>query len=230
MHFFQSPVLNSISSKSSYFTPQYFPFSFFEHEEHFDVLGLKDGNKNTRRIVFYDFPYDFTSDEQHRNLKRLLTTINCNFRDCIYIEVRNLGNLNYFDRNIIFSDYNWHDWQNIIIDTNNQEQTWNKISESKRRQIRSSLSNGVKMIEAENEGQVFEFYQILKQLYRNKIHKPLPDWNFFKAFYHETKDTEFGRYLLLKYNEKIIAGMLCPVTPGKEAYEWYIAGLDQEYK
>ena len=188
------------------------------------------GKKYTKRVVFYDFPYDFTSGEQHRNLKRLLTTINSKFRDCVYIEIRNLGNLKYFDRNIIYSDYNWHDWQNIIIDTKDPEYTWNKINESKKRQIKSSLEKGAEIIEAENENQVLEFYQILKKLYRNRIHKPLPDWNFFKAFYNETKGTEFGRFIFVKHKERIISGMLCPVSPGKEAYEWYIAGLDQEYK
>ena len=230
MHIFHSPALHRITSLSSYFTPFYFPFSFFEDTEKFNVLGLVSGKSYSKRVVLFDLPFDFTKGDQHRNLKRLLVTINSKFRDCVYIEIRNLGNLNYFDRNIIFSDYNWYDWQNIIIDTKDSEYTWNKINESKKRQIKSSLEKGAEIKEAENESQVLEFYQLLKKLYRTKIHKPLPDWNFFKAFFHETRELEFGRYLLIKYNEKIIAGMLCPVSPVKEAYEWYIAGLDKEFR
>jgi serine/alanine adding enzyme len=229
-HFFHSPLLNSITSHSSYFTPDFFSFSFFDDVETFDVLGLKAGNKYTKRVVFYDFPHDFTDSNKHRNLKRLLTTIGSKYRDCVYIELRNLGNLNYFDWNIIYSDFIWQEWLNIIVDTSNRDQSWNSINEGKKRQIRSSLKKGAEIIEAENEVDVRAFYEILRNRFKKTIHKPLPDWGFFKAFYEETKGTEWGRYLLVKHKGKIIAGMMCPVSPGKEVYEWYVSGLDQEYK
>lgn len=229
-YFFHSSILDSIASHSTYLTPIFFLFSNFENTEVFNVLGLIAGKSYSRRVVFYDFPYDFKQEDTHRNLKRLLVTINSKFKNCVYIEIRNLGNLKPFDENIIISDYTWQDWLNIIIDTSDADKAWQLIDENKKRQIKTSLAKGAEIIEAQNEEQVREFYNILRKRYKNKIHKPLPDWAFFKAFYEETNRTEWGRYLLVKHEGRIIAGMMCPVSPGREAYEWYVAGLDQEYK
>lgn len=230
MHFFHSTILHKIASESSYFTPIYFPFSFLDNSKHFDVLGLESGKSYSGRVVFYDLPFDFKSEFHVRNLERLLVTINNDFHDCVYIEIRNLGNLKPIDQNILNLNYKYKDWYNIITDTSNAELTWNAISGGKQRQIKSSFKNGVEIFEAGDESEVKEFYQILKKLYNNKIHKPLPDWNFFRAFYHETKNTEFGRILLAKHNDRVISGIVCPVAWREEAYEWYIAGMDKEYK
>ena len=36
--------------------------------------------------------------------------------------------------------------------------------------------------------------------------------------------------LLVTYQEKVVGGMVCPLLPGKELYEWYVCGLDREYR
>jgi lipid II:glycine glycyltransferase (peptidoglycan interpeptide bridge formation enzyme) len=41
---------------------------------------------------------------------------------------------------------------------------------------------------------------------------------------------KLGIIRLVKYEDKIIGGILSPVTPGKTIYEWYVCGLDHEYK
>jgi serine/alanine adding enzyme len=113
-----------------------------------------------------------------------------------------------------------------------------EMSASRRRQIRKGLASGAKIIEPENIDQVKEFYEILHDLYRNKIRKPLPDWSFFKGFYHlcyprtphPEPRTGIGIIHLVRFNGRIIGGILAPVTPGKCIYEWYVCGLDKEYK
>jgi len=45
-----------------------------------------------------------------------------------------------------------------------------------------------------------------------------------------SKKGRLGIIRLVKYNDKIIGGILSPVTPGKTIYEWYVCGLDHEYK
>jgi lipid II:glycine glycyltransferase (peptidoglycan interpeptide bridge formation enzyme) len=39
-----------------------------------------------------------------------------------------------------------------------------------------------------------------------------------------------GKFLLVKYEGKIIGGMMCPVFADKAIYEWYVCGLDEKYK
>ena len=55
---------------------------------------------------------------------------------------------------------------------------------------------------------------------------PLWSEEFFLQFYRN----EVGKYLLVKFNGKVIGGMMCPVFNNKAIYEWYVCGLDEEYR
>ncbi len=87
-----------------------------------------------------------------------------------------------------------------------------------------------KIIHPANLSQVRDFYDILYRLYRYKVKKPLPSWEFFEQFYHFSKEGKLGVILLVEYRGKIIGGILSPISPLKTIYEWYVCGLDQEYK
>ena len=32
------------------------------------------------------------------------------------------------------------------------------------------------------------------------------------------------------HDDDVIGGILCPISPGKTIYEWYVCGLDDQYK
>jgi lipid II:glycine glycyltransferase (peptidoglycan interpeptide bridge formation enzyme) len=122
------------------------------------------------------------------------------------------------------------------------------MSASRRRQIKNGLKSGAEIIEPENLKQLKAFYHILYALYRYKVNKPLPDWSFFSQFYKQTlkhwntetldhKNTEtqkhnnsVGIIRLIQYKDKIIGGILAPIWQNKVIYEWYVCGLDHEYK
>lgn len=104
------------------------------------------------------------------------------------------------------------------------------MSPSRMRQIKKGFAHGAKCIEPENIDQVREFYEILQDLYRNKVKKPLPAWDFFEQFYYLSKEGRLGVIQLVEYQGKIIGGILSPITPGRTIYEWYVCGLDQQYK
>ncbi|MEZ5199010.1 MAG: hypothetical protein R2764_22305 [Bacteroidales bacterium] len=89
------------------------------------------------------------------------------------------------------------------------------------RQIKKGLKTGAEIIKPENIDQVKEFYDILYYLYKYKVRKPLPRWSFFENFYKQTQDGKLGIIRLIKYEGKIIGGILSPITPN----EWYICGL-----
>lgn len=119
-----------------------------------------------------------------------------------------------------------------------------EMSSSRRRQIRKGLAGGAEIIEPDNIDQVRAFYDILYKLYRYKVRKPLAHWSFFENFYrlsqspnHPNNETvkqwnngSIGIIRLIRYNDRIIGGILAPVFKDKCIYEWYICGLDKEYK
>ncbi|MFC2113903.1 peptidoglycan bridge formation glycyltransferase FemA/FemB family protein [Bacteroidota bacterium] len=218
--FFHSQVLFNIVQKANTFHPVYLNYS---NNNHF--LGLRVGIIFSKRIVIYGFPTNSIEE-----LSELLPLIQKYSKGIIYTEFRNLYDQTILKEVLAQYKFYWLDWLNIFVNTTDKEVMWKSINDGKQLQIRKSLNNGAELCLANCVEEVHQFYNILSNLYKNKIHKPLPDWSFFKAFYEETKDTEWGRFILVKCQGKVIAGMMCPITPNQEMYEWYMAGLDHKYK
>ena len=167
----------------------------------------------------------------------------------IFIQFRNFNSQE--ENKALFSKYSFHhrDRLNLIVDTTSRETVIKNMSASRWRQIRKGLGVGrvdketrrqgeegkrgdeyAKITEPENIDQVRDFYDILFNLYKYKVKKPLPAWDFFEQFYHISRESRLGIIRLVQYKGKIIGGILSPVTPGKTIYEWYVCGLDQQYK
>jgi len=104
-----------------------------------------------------------------------------------------------------------------------------KMSKSRARQIRKGLTN-CELTEATDENEVVGFYDLLRRLYKEKVGKPLPPLEFFTGFQKTMVPAGLGKFLLVRKEERIIGGIMTPMTPGKAIYEWYIAGMDKEYK
>ena len=100
------------------------------------------------------------------------------------------------------------------------------MSEQRQRQVKKAIKNGVEICEASSEQEIRDWYQILRQLYRQKVRTPLWSEAFFLQFYRNG----VGEFLLVKYEGKVIGGIMCPIFEGKAIYEWYVCGLDEEYK
>ena len=54
-----------------------------------------------------------------------------------------------------------------------------------------------------------------------KVKKPLPDISLFMEFH---RNPNLGKYFLVKQNDKILGGILCPIYKGI-IYEWYTGSL-----
>lgn len=100
------------------------------------------------------------------------------------------------------------------------------MSEQRRRQVKKAISNGAEICEAQAEQEIRDWYKILHQLYREKVRTPLFSEEFFLEFFREG----WGKYLLVKYEGKVIGGMMCPILDGRAIYEWYVCGLDEDYR
>ena len=100
------------------------------------------------------------------------------------------------------------------------------MSEQRIRQVKKAVKNGAEICEAQSEQEIRDWYEILYKLYREKVRTPLFSVEFFLQFYREG----VGEYLLVKHQGKIIGGMMCPILKDKAVYEWYVCGLDEEYR
>lgn len=77
-----------------------------------------------------------------------------------------------------------------------------------------------------DEEDIAAWYEILAELYRTRVKTPLFPLSFFIEFYRQG----FGKYLLVKYEGKVIGGIMCPILEGRCIYEWFVCGMDTEYR
>lgn len=147
----------------------------------------------------------------------------------IYSEIRNLRS--WSDQIDIFlrNRFKYEAHLNYQIPLNDRDVVA-AFSASKRRQIRKAQQNGARIVVDPDIHQVKEFFEILSDLYNQKINKPLPDWSFFQSFYENLVLKGLGKYLLIHFDGKIIGGIMLPKYRQSMVYEWYVAGLDRDYK
>ena len=189
--------------------------------------GLKEFFSR-RAIIFGGLVIDEKDPETETYLEILLKELNIILKNkSIYIEFRNFNDYSKFKKIFERCGYEYRSHLNFHIDCIDETEMLNRISSTKRRQIRNSLKNGAEIIVAKSEDEIFQFYNILKILYKEKVKKPLPSKEYFINFF---KKPNLGKYLLIKYKDKIIGGIMCPILNNRVIYEAYVAGEDRKYK
>jgi hypothetical protein len=143
----------------------------------------------------------------------------------IYIETRNFNDYSRWKTVFETNGFAYQPHLNFHVDCT-LENVLTTMSESRRRQIKKAIKSGVEIIEAQSQDDVIAYYEILKDLYINKVKTPLFPVEFFLSFF----DNSFGKYLLVKYEGKIIGGIMCPILKARTIYEWFVCGLDEQYK
>jgi serine/alanine adding enzyme len=148
----------------------------------------------------------------------------------VFIQFRNFSDQSSFKH--IFKAYGFKFLErlNYIVETGSEETVRSRISSSKLRQIKKALNSGAIIEDPKNENEMMAFYAILQRLYKHKVKKPLPSYSFFRNYYLQSKEGKLGVVKLVKFNEKVIGGILSPIQNNKVIYEWYVCGLDQQYK
>jgi len=149
----------------------------------------------------------------------------------IYTQFRNTFDTSKIKSAFLNSNFNYLEHLNFLVHTNveNSNTLLSAMSKSKARQIKKALGTA-EIIESDRKEDIDAFYDLLKSLYTEKVNKPLAPKEFFEYFRTHLVPKGLGKFLLIKHEEKIIGGIICPIFPGKAIYEWYIAGLDKEYK
>lgn len=140
----------------------------------------------------------------------------------IYIEMRNFHDYSRWKEVFEACGFSYQKHLNIQVVCD----AAHTMSEQRRRQVKKAIGNGATVSEAQSEQEIRDWYKILKQLYREKVRTPLFSEEFFLQFYRKG----LGKYLLVKHEGKVIGGMMCPILEGRAIYEWYVCGLDEDYR
>jgi serine/alanine adding enzyme len=235
---FQSPEMYFFYQKVHYFTPHLFisQNDFGEMTGVLLAVLIREGNGLkgflSSRVVVYGGPVIARDENRLLILDELLHDLVRQLgKKSVFIQFRNFFTWSRQEKQIFEQHgFIFRDHLNLLVETTDEESTWYGLSQSRRRQIRKALRTGVYLEEPQNEAEMKQLYHLLSRLYKTKVKKPLPSWSFFKAFYHASVKEHLGIIRLVKRKEEIIGGIIAPVTSGKVIYEWYVVGLDKQYK
>lgn len=181
----------------------------------------------TRAIIIHGpVLYSETNGEEFgRALKLLKRTLPWY---TLFIQFRNLSNDECLAHAFRKEGFRFYDRLNLCKRISPLEDAWNELSESKRRQIRQSRTNGLEMIRYPARSEVLAFYRILQSLYK-RIVKPLPSVAFFMKFYELSLSGEIKGFIsLARFRGEIVGGIVCPYDNTGRVYEYYVAGMDKE--
>lgn len=180
----------------------------------------------TRRAIINGGPLlaeDISTEALRLLLRRLREEVS---KEAIYIEMRNFNDYSRWKDSFEACGFAYQPHLNFHLDCSEESVIQRNMHESRRRQVRKGLASGAVIEEAKTEQEVRDFYRILEQLYRRKVKTPLFGLEFFLAFFRQGR----GKYLLVKYEGKVIGGIMCPMLEGRTIYEWYVCGLDELYR
>ena len=144
----------------------------------------------------------------------------------IYIETRNFHDYSKWRHIFEQCGFAYQPHLNFHVDTSSVEVVDKNLGKSRKRDIRTTIRDGVTPVLQPTIEQVREYYAILKDLYTTKVKTPLFGWHFFEQLYHSPS----GRFILTEYQGKIIGGTVCVVLPNKAVYEWFVCGVDGVYE
>ena len=143
----------------------------------------------------------------------------------IYIETRNFHDYSKW-RNIFEANgFAYQPHLNFHVDTSSVEVVDKNLGKSRKRDIRTTIREGVTPVMQPTIEQVREYYQILHTLYTTKVKTPLFSWHFFEQLYQ----TPHARFILTEYQGRIIGGTVCVELPNRTLYEWFACGEDGVY-
>ena len=146
-------------------------------------------------------------------------------RGPIYIETRNFNDYSKWRGAFEKAGFEYEPHLNFHVDTSLVEVVESNLGKSRKRDIRTTIREGVTIVEHPTKEQVVEYYGILKKLYETKVKTPL----FPLSFFIELNKHKDGRLLLTEYNGHIIGGTVCVALEGKCLYEWFACGDDGVY-
>lgn len=147
-------------------------------------------------------------------------------RKAIYIELRNFNDYSWWKDVFRAQGFDYQSHLNFHVDTTSVEAVEQHLGKNRKRDIKTTIRDGVTCVLQPSIEQVREYYGILQRLYKTKVKTPLFAWSFFEQLYN----TPNGHFFLTEYQSRIIGGTVCVCLPGKAVYEWFVCGEDGVYE
>ena len=144
----------------------------------------------------------------------------------IYIETRNFHDYSPWRHIFEQCGFTYQPHLNFQVDTTTLDIVEQNLGKSRKRDIRTTIREGVEAVMQPTMEQVREYYGILQRLYATKVKTPLFSWAFFEQLYK----TENGHFFLTVYQGHVIGGTVCVSLPKKGVYEWFVCGEDGQYE
>ena len=236
-----SEFLNKNKHASPFQSPEY--YKLFSEAEGFDanVIAVESERKLralvlvsiqkepgpkaafSKRGIIYGGP--ILTDQESAGI--LFDALNQFYRKkLIYLETRNFSN--YTDYKEVFTSYNWEyqPWLNYQLICDDASAIKKRMSSSRFRQVKKALKNGAQWRESNSLSELTSFYSILEKLYREKIRKPLLPLSFFE----ELMRRDLAKFLFVYAEDKVVGGIVCPIQTNRKIFEFYVCGLDSEYR
>jgi serine/alanine adding enzyme len=156
-------------------------------------------------------------------LQKLLVAAQQKLRsNAIYIEIRNYNDYSVFRNHIEFAGFDYHPHLNFHVDTTNIVAAYNRLSSSKRRQLKLSEKSGAYYHVTTDSDDIRAFYSILTELYSDKLRIPL----FPFVFFEELLKIQPSKLIVVKKDNVVIGGILCICHDYKAVYEWFVCGVE----
>lgn len=146
-------------------------------------------------------------------------------KNSIYIETRNFFDYGKYLGIFEKCGFAYEEHLNFKVDTSSKEIVEKNVSKNIKRDVRTTLREGARIVEHPDKEQVRQYYDLLLDLYKTKVKTPLFPLSFFETL-HESGSSYF---LLVEYNGRIVGGTVC-VGLGGRMYEWFVCGEDRKYK
>ena len=143
----------------------------------------------------------------------------------IYIESRNFHDYSKWKSIFETNGYAYQPHLNFHVDTSSPEVVDQNLGKSRKRDIRTTIRDGVTPVYQPTIEQVRTYYDILLDLYKTKVKTPLFRWEWFEQLYR----CHDARFILTELEGKIVGGTVCMELKGKALYEWFACGIDGVY-
>lgn len=143
----------------------------------------------------------------------------------IYIETRNFKDYSPWREVFERVGFTYEPHYDFIVDTTDPVAVEERMGKSRKRDVKTSLKNGMAIVDEPSWEEVSAFYGVLENLYRTRVKTPLFPLSFFEKLYHAS----FSKFILVRYGDEIVGGTVC-VFDAETVYEWFACGKDGFYK
>ena len=196
------------------------------------IIGYiqRDGGKLeqffSRRAIINGGPM-LADDISEQALLALLATCKTLLKGkAIYIECRNFNDYSQYKDIFEKAGFQYVPHLNFHVDTTSEEVVEKNMGKSRKRDIKVSLRDGAEIIENPTVEEVREFYKILDNLYKTKVKTPLYPLSFFEHLFMQP----YSKFLLVRFDNRIVGGTVCVCLSGDAVYEWFACGEDGVHK